>query len=207
MKALAIVGAGQHGRVVAECAELLGCRRISLFFVDGAPAHSFDPWKLEGSESDLVARPDDFPTFFVAIGDNNKRLAAHARLKSIGLASTTLVHPRATISSYSKIGEGSVVLAGACVVIGAQVGEAVIINTAASVDHDCVLENGVHVSPGAHLAGSVTVGERSWIGIGAVVRQGVSIGRDAVIGAGAVVVADVADGVTVVGNPARPLEP
>ncbi len=206
MKALAVVGAGQHGRVVAECAELLGFRRIGLFGGDAASDPSPAPWTLEGSESDLVGRRDEFPTFVVAFGDNAKRLAVHARLTSSGLGPTTLVHPGATISSYARIGAGSVVLAGACVVIGAQVGEAVIVNTAASVDHDCVLGDGVHVSPGAHLAGAVRVGDRSWIGIGAVVRQGICIGRDAVIGAGAVVVADVADGVTVVGNPARPLE-
>jgi sugar O-acyltransferase (sialic acid O-acetyltransferase NeuD family) len=206
MKALAVVGAGQHGRVVAECAERLGCRRIGLFGGDAASDSSPAPWTLEGSENDLPDRRKEFPTFVVALGDNARRLAVHARLTSIGLGATTLVHPGATISSYARIGAGSVVLAGACVVIGAQIGEAVIVNTAASVDHDCVLGDGVHVSPGAHLAGGVRVGDRSWIGIGAVVRQGICIGRDAVIGAGAVVVADVADGVTVVGNPARPLE-
>ena len=54
----------------------------------------------------------------------------------------------------------------------------VIINTSAFVDHDCVLADGVHISPGVHLAGGVTIGERSWIGIGASVRQLVSVGAD-----------------------------
>ena len=206
MKALAIVGAGRHARVVAECAELLGASRIGLFHADHVPGDRPDPWVLEGHEDTLIARRGDFDAFVAAIGDNARRLAAHTPLMAAGLKAATLVHPRATVSRYATIGNGSIVLAGACVVIGARLGEAVIVNTAASVDHDCVLEDGVHVSPGAHLAGNVRVGERSWIGIGAVVRQGISIGRDAVIGAGAVVVADVPDGVTVVGNPARPLE-
>ncbi|MDA4782129.1 acetyltransferase, partial [Enterobacter hormaechei] len=67
------------------------------------------------------------------------------------------------------------------------------------------LAAGVHVCPGAHLSGGVTVGARSWIGVGAVVRQGISIGADTMIGAGAVIVKAVGDGLTMVGFPATPM--
>lgn len=53
--------------------------------------------------------------------------------------------------------------------------------------------------PGTHLASNVTVGEGSFIGIGAVVREGVTIGNNVVVGAGAVVLHDVPDGATVKG--------
>jgi acetyltransferase-like isoleucine patch superfamily enzyme len=79
------------------------------------------------------------------------------------------------------------------------------VNTGATVDHDCMLGNYVHISPGAHLAGYVVVGDRSWIGIGASVRDGAVIGSDCIIGAGATVLSDVASGQTVVGLPARPM--
>ncbi|MGH7634357.1 MAG: acetyltransferase, partial [Gemmatimonadaceae bacterium] len=78
-----------------------------------------------------------------------------------------------------------------------------IVNTAASVDHDCDLADGVHVACGAHLAGHVRVGRGAWIGIGAVVRERVTIGAGAMIGAGAVVVSDVPPGVLAFGVPAR----
>ncbi len=51
----------------------------------------------------------------------------------------------------------------------------------------------------------VTIGADVWIGGGAIILPGVTISDDAVIGAGAVVTRDVAKGVTVAGNPARPL--
>lgn len=51
----------------------------------------------------------------------------------------------------------------------------------------------------------VTIGRNVWIGGGALILPGVSVGDDAIIGAGAVVTRDVAPGVTVAGNPARPL--
>jgi UDP-N-acetylbacillosamine N-acetyltransferase len=93
--------------------------------------------------------------------------------------------------------------AGSVVNPGATLGRNVIVNTCASVDHDCVLEDGVHISPGAHLGGGVTVGRGTWIGIGAVVRDHVMIGAGVTIGAGAVVVKDIPDGVMAYGVPAR----
>jgi serine acetyltransferase len=80
-----------------------------------------------------------------------------------------------------------------------------IVNTGATIDHDCQLAEGVHVCPGTHLSGGVVVGARSWIGVGASVRQCIRIGADVTVGAGAAVVRDVADRLTVVGVPARPI--
>ncbi|HIC96179.1 TPA: transferase, partial [Candidatus Bipolaricaulota bacterium] len=82
-------------------------------------------------------------------------------------------------------------------------GENVIINTGATIDHDCVIEDYVHISPGVHLAGNVKLGELSHIGIGASAVQRVKIGKGVIIGAGAVVIDDIPDHVTAVGVPAR----
>ena len=50
----------------------------------------------------------------------------------------------------------------------------------------------------------ITIGANVWIGGGAIILPGVTIGDDAIVGAGSIVTRDVAPGVTVVGNPARP---
>ena len=78
-----------------------------------------------------------------------------------------------------------------------------IVNSGAIVEHDCRLESGVHVSPGAVLCGGVFVGERSWVGAGATVIHGITIGKDSIVGAGSTVIRHVADGETVVGSPAK----
>jgi acetyltransferase-like isoleucine patch superfamily enzyme len=83
------------------------------------------------------------------------------------------------------------------------VGDCVTINTAATVDHECEIDDSVHVCPGAHLAGRVRVGRRTMIGMGANVLQCLTIGEDSIIGAGAVVIGDVPAGSTVVGVPGR----
>jgi sugar O-acyltransferase (sialic acid O-acetyltransferase NeuD family) len=114
-----------------------------------------------------------------------------------------LVHPDASISRYASIGAGTVICAQAAVIIDSRIGLATIINTGASVGHDCVLEDGVHVAPGARLAGAVSVGACSWIGIGATVKERVRIGRAVTVGAGSTIIRDVPDHVTVVGSPGR----
>ena len=76
-------------------------------------------------------------------------------------------------------------------------------NTGASVDHECVLGDYVHIAPNATLCGQVKVGEGTMIGVGVSVVQCVTIGKWCKIGAGAVVLSDVPDGATVVGVPGR----
>jgi len=73
------------------------------------------------------------------------------------------------------------------------------------VDHDCEIEDFVHIAPGVHLAGGVLVGEGSLLGIGSSVIPYKRIGRWTIVGAGGVVVNDIPDCVTVVGVPARPI--
>ena len=199
---LAILGAGGHGRVVADCADAVGWQHI-VFFDDRPDAAFETPWSVAGSGEDLMAQASAFDAVVVAVGTNRMRLELLLALRSVGARLATLIHPRATVSSRSVIGPGSVVIAGAVVNIGARVGQGVIINTGATVDHDCVLEDGVHVAPGAHQAGGVRVGKESWIGVGAVVREYMSVGEGVFVGAGAVVVTPIEGGLKVVGNPAR----
>jgi acetyltransferase-like isoleucine patch superfamily enzyme len=80
-----------------------------------------------------------------------------------------------------------------------------IINTMASVDHDCVLEPFASIAPGAHLGGNVHVGARTFIGMSATIIHSVHIGHDTVIGAGATVVKDIPNHVVAYGSPAKPI--
>lgn len=201
MGQLAIVGAGGHGRVVADCAEAAGWSPIR-FFDDRTDLPPDLPWPVAGKLDDLLGMEGGATGVIVAIGDNRTRLRLHRDLVRSGMQPAGIIHPGATVSRHATIGGGSVIVAGAIVNIGVRLGQAAIVNTGAVVDHDCVLKDGVHVSPGAVLAGGVVVGEGSWIGAAAVVREGLVIGAGCRIGAGAVVVRPVADGQTVVGNPA-----
>lgn len=203
MKRLALLGASGHGKVVADAALASGWESV-VFFDDGWPAvETNGSWSIAGDTNALLCRLEDFDGVVVTIGHCATRLAKYQQLHQAGARMATVVHPKAVVGSGVEIGAGSVLMAGAIINIDSTVGDACIINTGATVDHDAYLADGVHICPGAHLAGDVRVGEGSWVGISAVVRQSLSIGAGVTIGAGAVVVASVADGITVVGNPAK----
>lgn len=200
---LAVLGAGGHGRVVAESAAALGW---SLVFFDDVRSGMVDGWSVAGSAKTLLDEAGRFDGVFVAIGDNRKRLEWHRALEGLGASMPAICDPSSQLSSSAVLGSGSYLARSSIVGTGAVVGKACIVNTAATVDHDCVLLDAVHLSPGVHLSGGVEVGEASWIGTSGAVRNNIRIGSNVVVGVGGVVVSDIVSGSTVVGVPARPLE-
>lgn len=120
-----------------------------------------------------------------------------------GFSTPSLIHARAVVSPSTYVEDNCHILAGAVITAMVKLGEACIVNTNASVDHECVLGAGVHVAPGATICGCVQVGENTLIGAGSVVLPRIRIGANVIVGAGSVVTHDVLDGQIVFGNPAR----
>lgn len=203
---LIVLGAGGHGMVVADIARAMDFNEI-WFLDDRWPEISrVLKWPVVGKFEDLARVMQSTDQVFAAIGDNAARLALHRNLAIQGLRIPVLKHPSSAVSEDAQIGPGSVVMALVAISASAVVGEAAILNTGCSVDHDNFIEDGVHISPGAHLAGGVRVGSCSWIGIGSSIREGITIGPDCMIGAGSVVVRDVPPASKIAGNPARAME-
>ena len=204
MKSLLILGAGGHGKVVADSAEAAGGWQRILFLDDRSPdLRQLGDWPVVGAMDRWCEFDPDEYEALVAVGENATRLGLYQQLSAGGFKLPVLVHPAAWVSSRARLAPGCVVLAGGMINADAGLGPSSIVNTAASIDHDCSLGDAVHVSPGAHLGGGVQVGDLSWIGIGASIRHGVRIGSRVRVGAGAAVVSDIADDLTVTGIPAR----
>ena len=133
----------------------------------------------------------------VSIGNNRIRRSIAEKVDAVfGMA----VHPSAFVSGSAKVDVGTVVMHGVIIQACVQIGSHCIINTGASIDHECVIDDFVHISPRVTLCGNVHVGEGTWIGAGTVVIPGVKIGKWTVIGAGSVVDKDIPDGVLALGN-------
>ena len=143
--------------------------------------------------------------FIVAIGGNkgNDRIQIHEFLKSNGLIPVNAIHPSAFIAYNAEISEGTQILANSSICVKVKLGKSVIINTAASVDHEGVIDQGVHIGPGAKLAGCVKVNTNTFIGTGCIVLPRIEIGKNCIIGAGSVVTRNIPDNVIAYGNPCK----
>lgn len=192
---ICVIGAGGHGKVIADIALKNGYKDIN--FLDDNVTGTCLGFPIVG-KVELVGAMD--AEFVIAIG-NNKTRKMVAEAHDVKWA--TLIHPSAQIGMGVEIGEGTVVMAGAVINPGARIGRHCIINTCSVVEHDNVLEDFVHISPNAALSGTVHVGRGTHIGVGATVRNNITIGNDTMIGAGAVVVKNISGGGVYVGIPAH----
>jgi len=202
-----IYGASGHAKVVIDIIEKQGLYDIAFLVDDDLSLQGTDffGYPVAGGKDDLLTLADAPQKAIVAIGSNSARCKVSAWLSDNSIEKVSAIHPSAQLSRGVQIGVGSVVMAGVCINAVTVVGEDVIVNTRASVDHDCVIGNGVHLAPGSTLCGTVTVGAQSFFSAGATIIPNLIIGSDVIVGAGSTVIKDVPDGVTVVGSPAMPL--
>lgn len=201
MKELVIIGAGGHGRVIADIAQKLGAYERISFLDDGEAKESMGlPVVGKVAEMDKYAKQADM---FVAIGNSKARGEFIERLLAMGANVPVLVHPSAIIGACVEVGAGTAIMAGAVINPCSKLGKGVILNTCSSVDHDCIIGNYCHIAVGVHVAGTVTLGEKVWLGVGATIKNNVNICADCMIGAGAVVVKDIMESGTYIGVPAK----
>ncbi len=198
MNRLIIIGAGGHGKVIADTALKNGYEKIC--FIDDNLKGDVMGVPVIGTSADIEYLNDGNTDFIIGVGNNATRKEI-AEKYQVNWAS--LVHPSAQIASDVKIGKGSVIMANAVINVCATIGEHCIVNTGAIVEHDNVIENYVHLSPNTTLGGTVHIGALTHVGIGAIVKNNVKVCFDCVIGAGAVVVKDIEQSGTYIGVPAK----
>lgn len=206
MKVL-VIGAGGHGRVCAETAMAAGFQVRALCdaaLETGSSVNGIEVFKADTVASIAETFDCSDTGIIVAIGDNDTRMKHLTEAEGLGFALPAIIHPSAVVSPSADIGPGTVVIANCVVNANAKIGKGCILNTACSIDHDNVLEDGVQICPGVRSAGTVTFGEKAFVGTGAIIVPGVTIGRRAHVAAGALVVSDVADNEKIGRFPSRP---
>lgn len=201
-KRLIVAGAGGHGKVIADIAEKTGKYTHIAFLDDNTSKKTVLGYPIIGTMnfSDFQRETDEI---IVAVGNAQVRKKLQEQYESMGLKIATLKHPAAVIGTNVSIGSGTVIMAGAVINCDTVIGKGNIINTCASVDHECRIEEFVHISVDAHLCGNVHVGKECWIGAGSVVINNKDICDNCMIGAGAVVVKHILVSGTYVGVPAK----
>ena len=198
MNRLVIIGAGGHGAVAADIADLMGYHDI--VFLDDNPNVNANVIGTTNDIAEYISTSD----FFVAIGNADVRKKFFDKLQMSGATLVRLIHPRAIVSRSAILGDGVLIAAGAVVGVNSIVEDGAIVNTLSSVDHDCILRRFSHISAGVHMAGGVHIGDFTFVGVGATIIKNVC--SECIIGAGAVVTHNITESGTYVGVPARKIK-
>ena len=208
-KRLVMWGASDQCRVNYPILTQLGCRVEAI--IDDTPGKR-SPFATvpiyQGFQGlDTFLQESTFADFgfVIAIGNpfGDVRLRLHALMLRHCLTPVSFADPTALICRTARIGPGLQAMPNCIVHNEVVIGLQCIINTRSLVEHDCVLEDGVEIGPGAVLCGRVHVGANTWIGANATVRQRVKIGSNTIIGAGSVVITDIPRNSVAVGVPAK----
>lgn len=188
MKRLLIVGAGGHGRSVAEAVLARG-EFVVVGFLDDAFPELERVWEIPvlGTVADSAQWRGVVDCAFVALGNNELRQRVVAGLRASGFSLATVLHPRAIVSPTALIGEGSAIMAGAIIGTEARLGEGVIVNCAAVVDHHGHVGDFGHLGVNAAMAGGSVLGATAWMKAGSALGYGVEIEAGFVLEPGEVV--------------------
>lgn len=201
---LLVIGAGGHGKVCADIAIKMKKWERIFFLDDKEGIKECMGFPVIDKVSAALCYKEN-TDYFVAIGDNVVREQIQEKLECEGASVAILLHPDAVIGLSVKIGKGSTVMAGAVINSASQIGKGCIVNTGSSIDHDNVIEDYVHISPGVRLAGDVKIGKGSFIGVGSTVSNHITICGGCQTGAGTVVIKNIEKKGIYIGIPAQML--
>ena len=179
---LLVVGAGGHGRSVAETAELSGQFEVVGFLEDSLPAGEtvlgVPVLGPVASMADYRAAADQA---IVAIGNNAVREKLVQQFAAAGFVFATVIHPQAFVSPSAVLGAGSAVMACAIVGTEARLGVGSIVNCGAVVDHHATVEDYGHLGVNASMAGGTVLGRSAWVQAGAALGYGVQVAANTVV--------------------------
>ena len=150
---------------------------------------------LTGLESVGLSRlretfPPDSYRILMAVGYNDLnrvRESLFLRLKNMGYAIETYVHPDARVYSRHPLGEGCVVLPSAVIEPHAQVGSNTMVWCNVTLAHHSQVDDNCWIAAGAVISGQARVSRNTFVGVKATVVNEVTVGDYNVIGAAALI--------------------
>lgn len=194
--ALYVLGGGGHAKVVIDSLISSGTSVSGIIDPRLAVGSSLLGVSVVGGD-ELISQLDPQTTLLAnGVGATaktrmNRKLSE--QWSGQGFSFVSVIHPSALICAEVNLASGCQIMAGVVIQPHVKIGEETVINTAASIDHDCEVGAYCFISPMVTLCGGVKVGEGTFIGAGATLLPGVKVGRNALIAAGVVVTADIAD--------------
>jgi sugar O-acyltransferase (sialic acid O-acetyltransferase NeuD family) len=203
---IVLIGGGGHCASVIDVIEQEGRFSIAGIADKKNIGSKVSGYTIIASDDDLERLTKEYSYFLITVGhiqSNEARVRLFEELQKLGGAFPAIISPRAYVSKYAIIGQGSIVMHNAFVNANATVGRNSIINTAAVIEHDATIGNNCHVSTGAIVNGGCSIGNNTFVGSNATIKQYLSVASNVIIGAGAVVLENLSANTTYVGNPAK----
>lgn len=202
MNKLLIIGAGGHGRSVANVASRTKKWETISFLDDNLVGQKINGFQVIDNILNGINSEYEFD-YFVAIGDNHQREHYQTLLLKKNKNVATIIDNSVILGMESSIGVGTVIMPGVIVNCNADIHMGSIINSGAVIEHDCTIGEYTHISPRVCLAGGVSIGRCTWLGIGSVIKNDIKINENIIVGAGSVVVKDLLSEGVYFGIPAR----
>lgn len=181
-----------------------------IFFYDDIstdlPEKLYGQFEVIKNMDDVIGLFKNDNRFTIGIGNPRLRKMMLEKFMNAGGQVVSAISPFAHIGSYqTNIADGSIVMAGTVITNNVTIGRICLVNPNCVISHDSTIRDNVEISPGVKITGHCYVDEGCSIGTGAILLPKVRLGKNVTVGAGAVVTKNVADGLTVVGIPAKPI--
>ncbi len=190
MEELLLIGGGGHCKSVIDVIEQEGKFKISGI-IDQPELLGKETlkYKIIGNDADLLSLAKKYKYALITVGQVSSpklRIKLFKLVKAAGFTLPSIISPRAYVSSYASVGEGTVIMHDAVINASASVQENCIINTKAIIEHDVVICKHCHVSTGAIVNGEVSIGEGTFVGSSSTTKEGIIIKENSFIKAGSV---------------------
>ena len=182
-KNLILVGGGGHCKSVINVAESSGWSILGILDISNNVGDKVLGYTVIGTDEKIPEYVNK-SFFLVTVGQIKEvrlRIRLHEMILSHGGELATVIASDATISRYSEIGKGTVIMHKAIVNAETKIGVGAIINSMANIEHDVLIGNYCHISTGAMVNGNCRVGDRTFIGSGTVLSNGVSVANDCIV--------------------------
>jgi sugar O-acyltransferase (sialic acid O-acetyltransferase NeuD family) len=185
---LILIGAGGHAHSCIDVIEHLGVFKIAgLIGTEEELQNECMGYRIIGTDSDLPELAKRYEHALITVGQIESarvRQRIYDQALALGFKFPCIISPRAYVSPYAVVGDGTIVMHGAIVNANAKVGNNCIINTKALIEHDATVADHCHISTGAIINGAASVGSGSFVGSGSVIKQGITLGSRCVVGMG-----------------------
>lgn len=204
-----LFGAGGFAREIMPIARQTLPNDTEFYFIQTTPEFSeVNGYRVISEEEFSQLKAEK--TYAIGIASDNIRNAIAERMQGVAKP-CALIAPNAEVGDANTFGEGIILCPFTCITANATIGKYFQANIYSYIGHDCIIGDYVTFAPSVKCNGNVHIGDNVYVGTGAIIRQGtpekpLTIGENSIIGMGAVVTKSVPANVTVIGNPARPLE-